>query len=116
MNNNGDSSSMRSPDAMNNTIHNNFNRDQGYRSNTNSTASFKKRPNTKAHHAMNNKKILPNSKLKSEYFADCLSKLLGVDVSRFDIYNDKKKKGFTPHQIPNSMARDSLAERSKAVV
>tara|TARA_A100001015_G_scaffold314005_1_gene422553 strand:+ start:259 stop:3135 length:2877 start_codon:yes stop_codon:yes gene_type:complete len=54
------------------------------------------------HHAMNNKKILPNSKLKSEYLADCLSKLLSVDVSRFDVYNDKKKKGFTPHQIPNS--------------
>ena len=51
---------------------------------------------------MGNQKIFPSAKLKGEDFAEYLSELLEVEVTRSDIYNDKKKKVFKPHQIPNS--------------
>ena len=57
---------------------------------------------TLKYHAMGNQKIFPTAKLKGEDFAEYLSELLEVEVTRSDIYNDKKKKVFKPHQIPNS--------------
>ena len=57
---------------------------------------------TLKYRAMGNDKIFPKMKLKAEDFAEYLTDLLGMDVSRSDIYNDKKKKVFKPHQIPNT--------------
>ena len=52
--------------------------------------------------AIGNEKLLSSSKLKADDFTKYLSKILDVKVTRSDIYNDKKKKVFNPHQIPNS--------------
>ena len=49
---------------------------------------------------MGNQKIFPSAKLKGEDFAEYLSELLELEVTRSDIYNDKKKKVFKPHQTP----------------
>lgn len=59
--------------------------------------------------AMGIEKLFPTIKLKAETLAECLSQLLDIEVTQTDIYNDWKKKTFTPHRVPNnSLTRDLL--------
>ena len=69
---------------------------------------------TLRYQAMGNEKLFPTAKLKAKDFASYLSTLLQIEISVSDVYNARKAKVFTPHQIPNTLETRSCLQEIKA--
>jgi hypothetical protein len=69
---------------------------------------------TLRYQAMGNEKLFPTAKLKAKDFAVYLSTLLQMEISVSDVYNARKAKVFTPHQIPNTLEARSYLRELKA--
>lgn len=54
------------------------------------------------HSNRSNDRLIIGHHLKAEEFAETLTSILGIEVSKSDVVNGRKKQYFKPHSVPNT--------------